>query len=323
MDEERLIGLDFFRILCCIGVLCFHIFDDVLMFEGGGARILYFSFGFCVTGFFLLSGFLIGEKGIIEFEYYEKKIFGILKKVLGWIIVYALIHYVLYGEFINIWINYANAFIGQGVNPVCWFLLVYIVLLIVSPIIIKVIHKCPRVIFVVMLFWIIMLNTSFLDNLRNIYPMCLWFHVYACYFIIGIFISNFEVNTISRKYIIASVVVFVICSFIYGYKVITSKVFYNPEAYYGRTYYLLWVVNLFILCKNLSVKNYILRYIIEKMSKNTWAVYLGHLPLLLFITSIKPISSTTNGVAMVLALFFIFQIISEIFKQLPVLRKIV
>lgn len=39
MDINRNYGLDIFRILCCIGVLCYHIMDDLpLEYEGGGMR---------------------------------------------------------------------------------------------------------------------------------------------------------------------------------------------------------------------------------------------------------------------------------------------
>ena len=31
---NRISGLDIYRILCCIGVLGYHVLDDVLMLEG-------------------------------------------------------------------------------------------------------------------------------------------------------------------------------------------------------------------------------------------------------------------------------------------------
>lgn len=40
--EERNCGIDIFRIMCCVGVLCYHIMDDIPgIFLGGGTQRLY------------------------------------------------------------------------------------------------------------------------------------------------------------------------------------------------------------------------------------------------------------------------------------------
>ena len=36
MSNKRNYGLDIYRILCCIGVLTYHVMDDVLGKTGGG-----------------------------------------------------------------------------------------------------------------------------------------------------------------------------------------------------------------------------------------------------------------------------------------------
>ena len=66
-------GLDIFRILCCIGVLNYHVVDDVIIIlqSAGGAGesiggklayLLYYASSFCVPGFFLLAGyFALGD----------------------------------------------------------------------------------------------------------------------------------------------------------------------------------------------------------------------------------------------------------------------
>lgn len=48
--NERNYGIDIFRILCCIGVLIYHTFDDILGVNG--ACIFYYGASFCVPGFF-------------------------------------------------------------------------------------------------------------------------------------------------------------------------------------------------------------------------------------------------------------------------------
>ena len=51
MRDERNYGLDVYRILCCLGVLTYHIMDDVLVCGGG---VLCCGFLFC--GFLLCTG---------------------------------------------------------------------------------------------------------------------------------------------------------------------------------------------------------------------------------------------------------------------------
>lgn len=64
--QNRNYGLDIFRIMCCLGVLDYHIVGAYLngtnVCSGGGGQALYFLAAFCVPGFFLLSGYLLGQK---------------------------------------------------------------------------------------------------------------------------------------------------------------------------------------------------------------------------------------------------------------------
>lgn len=64
--QSRNYGLDVFRIMCCFGVLDYHIIGAFLNGNNSCSvgQILYFTASFCVPGFFVLSGFLLGEKGI-------------------------------------------------------------------------------------------------------------------------------------------------------------------------------------------------------------------------------------------------------------------
>src|SRR5699024_8524712 len=101
--KVRNCGIDIFRILCCIGVLNYHIMDDVINIEGGVAKFLYFGGAFCIPGFFMLSGYLIEEKRILSIEYCESKIKNILCKLFGWIIFWTVIHFLWTGEIYDLW----------------------------------------------------------------------------------------------------------------------------------------------------------------------------------------------------------------------------
>lgn len=64
MHVERNYGLDLYRIFCCIGVLTYHIMDDVLGKSGGGVRrsFLFFSFVLC-AGILFTFRFFVWKQG--------------------------------------------------------------------------------------------------------------------------------------------------------------------------------------------------------------------------------------------------------------------
>ena len=126
----RKTGLDVFRILCCIGVLVYHVVDDILPVKG--AYCFYYGAGFCVSGFFLLSGFLVGEKDHVEISYCEAKILGVLKKLFLWIVFWSFIQFVRTGKIYDIWDNFLQGADSRGILPVSWFLFTYCMLMVLA-----------------------------------------------------------------------------------------------------------------------------------------------------------------------------------------------
>lgn len=62
--EKHNYSVDIFRILCCIGVLTYHVMDDVLGKEG--ALPIYFGASFCIPGFFAIAGYLIAYSDLYK-----------------------------------------------------------------------------------------------------------------------------------------------------------------------------------------------------------------------------------------------------------------
>ncbi len=52
MSNKRNYGLDIYRILCCIGVLTYHVMDDVLGKTGGVVVLYTLQPPFVYRGFF-------------------------------------------------------------------------------------------------------------------------------------------------------------------------------------------------------------------------------------------------------------------------------
>ncbi len=110
--SKRNYGLDIYRILCCIGVLTYHIMDDVLG-QSVWAKTLYFAASYCVPGFFLLSGFLLGMREKVTMEYCESKAYGIIKKLFAWIVFWVAVYFIKTGEMMDLWEMLWQALIAE------------------------------------------------------------------------------------------------------------------------------------------------------------------------------------------------------------------
>ena len=93
MEREKRSGLNIFRILCCVGVLNYHVMQYIRTIPM--AKFIYFGSSYCICGFFMLSGYLLAQKGIIDIEYYEAKIKCVMGKLLGWVSLWVSVHYII------------------------------------------------------------------------------------------------------------------------------------------------------------------------------------------------------------------------------------
>lgn len=189
LHEEYNVGLDIFRIMCCTGVLIYHTVQYCQLV--GFAKLIYFSASFCVPGFFLLSGFLLGDKDDLTREYCEKKIKHTMTMLFGWIIFWGVIRYILTGEVIDIWQNFTHGVSSGGILPVAWFIFSYSVLMILA----YPLHKLKnrhRLLFIALgLSWAVVLGV--VGKIRgSVYlpkSQSMQLHIYGCYFILGMCLS--------------------------------------------------------------------------------------------------------------------------------------
>ncbi len=117
--------------MCCVGVLIYHIMDDVL-WCGKVAKIIYFMASFCIPEFFLLSGYLLGIKNELQIEYIEKKVVEILEKLVGLVIFWCTVHYIRTTEIYDILDNIVFGISDRGILPVSWFLFSYCFVMIIE-----------------------------------------------------------------------------------------------------------------------------------------------------------------------------------------------
>lgn len=110
---------------------------------------------------------------------------------------------------------------------------------------------------------------------------------------------------------------------VYAYNVVVSEEFRLPNTYYREWFYILWLVSLFLIVLQIRLRNEEIQRIILKLASNTFVVYLGHLPILLYITEIFPLKSVEMAIVYIFIFFIGLEIMAELFRKLPLLRKLV
>lgn len=318
--NERNYDSDIFRILCCVGVLIYHTVDDVLGVRGG-TYVLYYGASFCVPGFFLLSGYLIARKANYTIGYYEDKVRMVAFKLFGWVIFWSVIHFIRTSEITDVWNNFLAGAKAGGILPVAWFLFTYMILLITSYPLIYAKKKANSIFSIVVIIYMVLICLGFGSNIVNSRPQSLWIHLYLGYFALGMVLSNVKIEDKKTRYFLLPVCMVLLCCCSIYYT--TCYQTGAPHQHYGFWYYTLWLISIFILCSMININKIHICRALKRTSDNTFVVYLGHLPILLYLTERRPLQSMRGAIIMILFLFASTNIMAEVFRKLPLLRKTV
>lgn len=327
VTDNRNYGLDLFRIMCCLGVLDYHIVDDILGVGGGSTKAVYYLASFCVPGFFLLSGYLLGCKESLSIEYCEHKVKETAVKYFGWIIFWTVVHFARTGEVWNIWDHALAGAAAGGILPVAWFLFTYCILILLSYPLFYFKQTLPHCFHSLALAAVTALAFGAGKGIIYSMPQSLWFHLYFGYFVIGMalpqlkkfFDRHIEIRMLRIIFALSAIV----CAVIYGMHFENPNLKFFPHEYYGSWFYSIWLISLFMLCAAVNITNGKVKSIIKRLSDNTFAVYLGHLPVLLFLTDRRPVENIWGAVWYVVLLFAGLQMLVELFRKMPLLRKLV
>lgn len=325
---KRETGVDLFRILCCIGVLVYHVVDDVIFLPGCmSGRVIYYMASFCVPGFFLLAGYLLGTKKEVSSEYIEKKCFRVMAQYFGWILFWDVAYFFMTGEWYDLWENFVAGAMSQGVLPIAWFLFTYCFVIICGCILNKLSGRWPSVLVIISTLWLCGLAMGWGSELVYTKTQALWIHLYLGYFCMGMVLRSIQNKLDSmvsdKVQIVILLMLFLASSLFYGYRIIQGEALVLPNLYYGKWYYSVWLLSLFGLLKKVSIPKETLNKIVSRMGSNTFVVYMAHLPILLYITERYPLKSVGEAIAMVIALFVGLEMVAELFRRIPVLRKLV
>lgn len=326
-------GLDLFRILCCVGVLGYHILDDVV-FSGNQSAILpYFLVSFCVPGFFLLQGFLLARHTTLSMEYCEQKIVHTIAKLTGWCIFWVVVHFIHTGELLSFWDQLRGSFLSDGMLPVGWFLFPYCLFVLLGYPLYHLQKRTPLAFELATFGWLILLAAVPDLQGRQLGGQALWIPLYLGYFVAGMALSHImetvSVRTADKRAsrVLQGVLSAAICAAslaIYLHKAIfAAEGFQFPDHFYGSWYYTCWLISLFWLTSLLSVRHASIQLLLKRAAGNTFTVYLGHLPILIYLTGLSPLLHTHTALLYILLFFVGLQLLAEGFRRLPLLRKLV
>lgn len=323
---KRNYGIDIFRIMCCIGVLDYHIMDDVLWY-GDFAKPIYFLASFCIPGFFLLSGYLVEEKERLTADYCERKVISVMSKLLGWVVFWTVMHFFRTGEIYEIWAQFTAGAKSGGILPVAWFLFTYCILMIAALPLNKLFHKIPLLFGFITIILMIALSLGVGSEIVSDKTQALWLHLYLGYFMLGMLLNQI-LNWAKHRlnpYVLGAVFVFIslVALGVFAFNVKNATIYLPPHQYYGKWYYTIWLLAIFCLMSMIEISNYRSQALIKRLAENTVVVYLGHLPILLYVTSIYSLQNTAMGIVFIIIFFVGLELTAEIFRKIPLLRKLV
>ena len=327
MENNRCYGMDAFRILCCLGVLTYHTMQYAPATFGGIATLMYYGASFCVPGFFLLSGYLLGRRQTMSIEYIVRKLIDIITKLILWVGFWIVAFFILTGEVKDLWENVALSFNMKGILPVAWFLFPYCIFLVLAYPLWYIRKKGQMRFTAVSFICILFLEVAVKAGQMKTGVQSRWLCLYFTYFMLGMALPYFFewlTMRVSWKIQFSFAGVFGLLSAVVLAKSIYADAFQRlPQFYYGRWFYSIWLFCLFWLCKLLSIRSERAKQCLAVASKNTMVVYLGHLPVLQTCIQYWPIDTTWKAMVYLIALFIGFEILAEGFKKMPLLSKLI
>lgn len=321
-ENKRIIGIALLKCLCCLGVITYHVADDVVCLgKFNFSSVLYYSASFCITMFFVVNGYLIFKKEERTCLYIEEKIKKLVKIIFTWSALMLLIEN-KYTE-ISLYSSFIANLKGNGNMPVFWFLGTLIIIYIVFIPILNKLYKTEFfleiILFIVVFMWMDHYNKSI--NL----PQFLWIHIYLPYFCIGILFARWKnrLLKINKKIIFIMTIIYSIFYMSYIlYKNYTVS-FSLPANNYSSPFFTIWIIMLFLSFLNVDIKNEKISKIVVFFESNNMGIYAIHLPILIAFTKHYPITNSFQVTVIIVGLFILSATISNILKQIPVLRYLV
>ena len=322
MVSRRLIGPDILRNLCCLGVVVYHVFDDIIVFEAGSiyvGTLIYFLASFCVSGFFMLSGYLAGKKKEMSVLYPVRKIADTLIKYSFWLIVARAVRYLCGRPLLPLAEDFCESFMAGGSLPAAWFLFTYMIIMVLSYFLHLVLNRNLKIFAAATLFMLVFSAVPNPYNMMN-RAQQFWIPLYTAFFMTGMLISRTEKHFSGTKAKLLMCAANVAAFAVYMFNVFSAAEFTFPHTHYNRYYYIVWLITLFILICGTDIHSEKLSCAISFMAKGSFTVYMFHLSVLRIVGLVFVYKGIIQASAVTVGAFILCQFISAVMRKIPLLK---
>jgi len=299
---ENIQWLDTLRALATLGVIIIHI-SSPLVNMTFGKNMPYWWIGnvvdsavrFAVPLFLMLSGATMLGKEYKPGEFYKKRVLRVLVPFLFWMVVYWIFRWAMLlpkqqpHDFHAI-LNWAvDLFLKEGISKHFWYIYMILSIYLFLPFVGKVIRKCnDTVIIFFLLGWIIF---NFVLRSFPINQYCwsgdyankfLGYILHSGYLILGYYLPGLPVS--SKKIRIPAAVFFILSvaiSAVFTYILSKNAHRLNLSMYsYLLINTTIQSISIFMLAKDLSIKNKFISWTQQTISNYSYGIYLVHILVL-------------------------------------------
>lgn len=338
--DNRNIGLDFLKIISCIGVIIYHVSGQFISdIHINGITILYFGASFCVPMFFLINGYLIFSKKEISLNYLESKIKNFIIFISFWCVVLYIMNFLLgRGNLMDFSLNGVfMSFFSGGYIPVAWFLgtLIIIYTFFVKSLHKLLNHKFSYYLLIMSLLLLLMCSISFLSLYKYdplvskllTYGQTFWLHYYLFFFMLGGFLYKLREL---KNYVKVKHVFSILFPLLYSVNLFSEikinqmlGVLHLPYDFYGSPIYILLIISMFFVSMTVfeKLREGFLRSLIIELSDATMTIYILHLTIFQILGVYIPVNNIFDILYMILVILIMCCSIRSIFKRLPIFHR--
>lgn len=330
-SKERIIWIDFIKILACVMVVALHSISSGVkngIYKPG--LWLYYLGTFAIPLFLMVTGYLQLKKDSVNFRYILKKIISVLIIVLVWTVSIFLVKKILHTESKSFLTETVGSLFQKGSFSHFWYLGSLIMIYIMLPVLQKMykskFFKYYIAIFIVLnivsdvliIYFYNKYGFVFKNNIIQTFRIWIW----VLYFLIGGFINkiNNKIMLLSEKKLIVLTIICIALTLLYEIKL--SNMLYGnmyAESFYSSPLVIITSILIFVTISKFRFKN----IAISKISSLTMGVYIIHLLVLSIINRIMPFNNNYFLVLNFLITFIVSLLLSFVISKIPKLNSLI
>ncbi|HLP06149.1 MAG TPA: acyltransferase family protein [Paludibacter sp.] len=287
--------LNTLRTLATLGVIVIHVTTPVLKMMYG-RNMEYWWIGnaidscvrYIIAMFLMLSGATMLDKDYKLAEFYKKRFMRVLLPFLFWLAAYWIYRWSIlppkqqpHGfQPITRWA--IDLFNKEGVSKHFWYIYMILVLYLFVPLLGKIVRNMkPHVLVSVLAGWVVInqLQVIGLIRLPEFYiQKSFSYFMYSGYMVLGYYLYKFITPTEKFRFIAAVVFMSTVLVSALSTYFLSSRAHKLDTTMYGSLTLntMLQASALFLLAKNTTIKNRVLRWLNELVSDHSYGIYLVH-----------------------------------------------